>query len=195
MQFALLISVLVVAESSGAAALSDSVYTCPAPAAEIARARQYLESRLGPARAAACIVECSEPIVRIENDKCVGIVGWTLAVRAFPQLHSDIECSFDLESVSGEPYHPYFSDLPDCAHFPELCDLVVTRKQAVALARDHGLVPKAGDYKVSLVVADKIGEFAWRVSANPETTGFDRVLLIDARSGEVESDFEDKPCK
>ena len=43
----------------------------------------------------------------------------------------------------------------------------MTRSQAVALARGQGLLPGSGDYAVSLVVADKVSEFARRGQCFP----------------------------
>lgn len=186
---------LVAVSATAASDLPDSVRTCPVPAAELERARQMITSHLGADVAATCTLERSSPYVTITDGKYTGIGGWELIARFRPDPHRDLTCALILTSLAGGAYHPEEGPLPDCVHHPEWCDITIGRDEAIDLAVAQGLDRGWGEHTADLVVAAGVDGFVWRVRAHPAGALHDRVVVINARTGAVAFDYEDKPCR
>jgi len=179
---------------ASAQSLPDSVYTCSVPAAELARAIEHIESRLGVEAARTCVLEHDEVFVKMGDGVYQGIAGWELTLRFRPCPSRDEDCALVLSTMDGGPYHVDSGPLPDCVNHPELCDFAIGRDDAVERARSRGLESGSDAYAAELSLYSKTGEFVWRVAARPSGANFDRVVLINARTGTTEADYEDKPC-
>lgn len=181
--------------ATAASDLPDSVRTCPVPAAELERARLAISSHLGADIAATCTLERGSPYVNMTDGKYMGIGGWELIARFRPDPLRDLTCSLILTSIDGSPYEPDDGPLPDCVHQPELCDITIGRDEAIDLAVAQGLDRDWGKYTTDLVVAGGVEGFVWRVRAHPAGALHDRVVVINAHTGAVALDYEDKPCR
>jgi hypothetical protein len=84
---------------ASAQSLPDSVYTCSVPAAELARAIEHIESRLGVEAARTCVLEHDEVFVKMGDGVYQGIAGWELTLRFRPCPSRDEDCALVLSTM------------------------------------------------------------------------------------------------
>jgi hypothetical protein len=180
----------------GASAVADVEEAYRAPESELVRARQYVASRFGENLCAARVAVKSGCIMTTSEDGARQVTtGYAIAFGLRVSTADSAECEFLVTAERGGPYRTISGgDLPDCANHPELCEIAITEDSAKAIARAFGLQSANGKYRARLGIYEGFDGFAWRVGANTDKTGDNRLLLVNAHTGAVERDYVEHTC-
>ena len=206
---AILAAMAIVAGGDGGAFAPARTPEVTVPAAVVEGARQMLAERLGADAAATLRLVDGAPIVTVRSGfpaqgEDREIVGWEMVVRFHPWPRQSTECelTIDYTDISGYlftqaagPSAEYsVPALPDCAGSRVLCEPSIDQAAAIAIAKAIGPAADGNGYSAAIGFTDDGAAFTWRVKWRPEGASHDRVLVVDAGTGRVLADYEDRPC-
>lgn len=204
MNFAMNFLFVLSAVLSGSVAIPDSVKHSQAPGTEIERARQYVVSRLGDEIGATCSIETRSAIVMTNSRSgFVGISGWILRASFRPRPSWDLKCTFIIDNTSQQKYliiahedrrESQLGEIPDCRNHPELCQITIDLAAAVEIGRSRGIAPSDNEYFAALELWGADPGIVWRISSRSIGAKYSRLLVVDATTGEIMVDRENKPC-
>ena len=72
---------------------------------------------------------------------------------------------FSVRASDSEPCRAINGPIPNCRQSPQLCDVTVSRSDAIQAARDHGLELGSGEWKTELCTFDGLPGIVWAVEA------------------------------
>lgn len=109
-------------------------------------------------------------------------------------MKHEVELGRHLATVHRERHVVHVGEVPDCRHHPELCAIRIDAEAAEALGRSRGIAPGDPEYAAVLQLSEGEPGFVWRITSRADGERYGRLLLIDALTGDIKEDRENRPC-
>ena len=181
----------------------DTAYITITPPEVVEGAREYITQLLGSDIGTTCVVEAGKTRVYVFGGSGpVKVSTWELSARFRPRSGWDLDCGFYLVARNGQysvwgrygNYAGYTGQIPNCANYPELCDIQIDRATALSIARANGILPEDPKFNMELTLYLE-PRIVWKVESRPAVEPFSRILFVDAISGDIVEMVEGNPCK